>query len=163
MDVWTDRLLLHGLDRAEAGRIVGGVHESDGPWDAWDPEYPWPDEVDLLRSLAEGAEPHPVFGLYQLRLRDDGRAIGGIGFFGPPGDDGEVEIGYGLVPSVRGRRLAGEAVTAVLGLASVRGVRAVRAETEPGNVVSRRVLERAGFVLVREAVDELTFRRDLVV
>lgn len=163
MDVWTEHLLLHGLDRREATQIVAGVRAGDGPRDTWDPDYPLEDELDPLRSMVAGAEPHPVFGLYQLRAREDGRAIGGIGFFGPPDTAGEVEIGYGLVPSARRRGFAVEAVIGLLGVASPRGVRAVRAETETGNIGSRRVLERTGFALVASVDGTLHFRRDLLV
>lgn len=133
MDVWTERLLLHGLDREEAAHIVAGVREGDGPWEAWDPDYPLDDELDPLRSMVDGAEPHPVFGLYQVRSREDGRAIGGVCFFGPPDAAGEVEIGYGLVPS------------------------------ETGNTGSRRVLEGTGFIVVATVDGTLHFRRDLLV
>lgn len=66
---------------------------------------------------------------------------------------GVVEIGYGVAPARRGRGLATAAVLLVLQDLAGRGVRAVRAETSPGNPASGRVLQKAGFAVVGERVD----------
>ena len=47
--------------------------------------------------------PDPVFTMYLIRRKADGLAVGGFGFIGPPGEDGCVEFGYGLVPSALGQ------------------------------------------------------------
>jgi RimJ/RimL family protein N-acetyltransferase len=155
-DVETGRLVLHPLSPAEAGRIVGGVAE---PGDRWHAEYPFPDELVPLRALAKAADPDPVFTLYQVRERANGLAVGGIGFFGPPGPEGVVELGYGLVAAARGRGFATEALRAAVELAWRNGVALVAADTEPGNTASQRVLEKAGF---REAGrDAATVRFEL--
>jgi RimJ/RimL family protein N-acetyltransferase len=71
------------------------------------------------------------------------------GYFGPPGLDGSVEIGYSVVPDYCGQGYATELVGALtnraLGLACVRRV---VAEVHERNVASMKVLERCGFVRV---------------
>ncbi len=93
----------------------------------------------------------------------EGRAIGGVGFHGPPDSDGVVEIGYGIAEPHRGHDCATEAVIAHCGLAIERGALAVIAKTDPANIASHRVLEKAGFVADRavsdEALPELRFTR----
>ena len=115
MDVTTHRLVLHPVDRAEAQRIRD---RRPAPDDAWADDYPFDGDIDALTALLgateDGGDPRP-FGYYQLRV--DGRAVGGIGFFGPP-QDGEVEIGYGLAPSARGHAYAAEALRAMLTIAT---------------------------------------------
>ena len=133
---------LHVISPAEARRIVDRAPLPD---DRWHPEYPLADELDVLRPLAEDPAPDPVFGLMMIRDARDGLAVGGIGFFGPPDADGAVEVGYGLVAAARGRGLAGAALAQALGIAAAHGVRVVRADTDPANLPSSRVLERAGF------------------
>lgn len=133
---------LHLIDPAEAARIVAGTPLPD---DRWHPEYPLADELDVLRPLAHDPKPDPVFGLMMIRDARDGLAVGGIGFFGPPDGDGAVEVGYGLVPSARGRGLAAAALAHAVDIAFDHGVRVVRADTDPANLPSSRVLERAGF------------------
>ncbi|MFH8597360.1 MULTISPECIES: GNAT family N-acetyltransferase [Streptomyces] len=89
----------------------------------------------------------PGWGLFTITRADDGTAVGSICFHGPPDDEGEVEIGYTLCPAARGEGWATEATRLLADWASGRPeVRTVRAVTEPANVPSQRVLERAGFV-----------------
>ena len=144
MDLTTERLILHPITPAEAARIV--AREPDAG-DAWHPEYPFVDEIDVLRGLvtAEAGALDPDFGLYMIRRRVDGLAVGGIGFFGVPGPDGVAEVGYGLVGAARGSGYAAEALEAVVRLAFARGASAVIADTSDDNVASQRVLEKAGF------------------
>jgi len=141
-DVRTDRLVLHPVDRAEARRIRD---RQPAPHDAWASDYPFDGDVTALTALLDatedGRDPRP-FGYYQIRV--GGRAVGGIGFFGPPVDEA-VEIGYGLAPGARGNGYAAEALVALVRRAVELGVRTVRARTETANAASRRTLERAGF------------------
>ena len=75
----------------------------------------------------------------------DGLAVGDAGFHGPP-EDGEVEIGYALVPAARGNGLAAEATGLLVEWArSQPGVVSVAARVDPSNAPSRRLLERLGF------------------
>lgn len=142
----TPRLTLRAIDVAEGERIVA---RRPAPGDRWAPDYPFDGDVvgvmAFLANVSAGGRVRP-FGHYRITRRSDGRAVGGIGFKGPP-HDGSAEVGYGLAPSARGHGYAAEALGAILHLAARRGVSRVVADTEAGNVASRRTLERAGFRL----------------
>ncbi|CAM5704715.1 hypothetical protein STENM327S_08419 [Streptomyces tendae] len=58
----------------------------------------------LLKSYENGVH-RPVWGLLVLVRREDGRAVGGIGFHGVPDEKGRVEIGYDLAEAALGQRL----------------------------------------------------------
>ena len=89
--------------------------------------------------------------------RASGLVVGGIGFFGPP-LSGEVEIGYGIVPSRQGRGYATEALQTMIAMAWADArVRAVVAGTDPGNAASQRVLGKAGFRRI-SAADEFRYQ-----
>ncbi|MDF9811395.1 GNAT family protein [Streptomyces sp. SPB162] len=92
----------------------------------------------------------PGWGVFVIQRSEDGVAVGGIGFHGPPAD-GVAEIGYDLSVSARG---AGWATDALLLLArwtfTRPGVGKLLATTEPENIPSQRVLERAGFTRVAD-------------
>ena len=116
---------------------------------AWAEGFPLPSVRGALERIvaAEGTglELQPYFA-YVIVRRSDGLAIGDAGFHGPPTQDGEVEIGYALVPSARGSGLAGEATGLLVEWARAQcGVRSVTARVEPSNGPSRRLLERLGF------------------
>ncbi|MGW1636373.1 GNAT family N-acetyltransferase [Streptomyces lavendulae] len=163
-DLVTARLVLHPMTGDEAGRLVAGGPPRGA---RWAPGYPADGDVvaaeRFLRTLADTGDPGP-FGTYEIRRREDGAAIGGAGFHGPADAHGRVTIGYGLVPSARGRGYASEAlrallacarahgVTCVRGLACARahGVTCVRGDADHENTASHRVMTAAGMRPVGE-------------
>jgi len=105
-----------------------------------------PPVLDIARTIAAATEPLGPFLAYVIVREVDGMAVGDAGFFGPPGAEGEVEIGYAVVPAARGMGFAREAVEVLMEWAqSQPGVRAIAARVERGNVASVRLLERLGF------------------
>lgn len=105
----------------------------------------------------------PRLRLHPLTVEEgrdlDGVAIGTIGFYGPPDEEGRVTIGYGLVPGARGHGYATEAVARFVNFCrSHQDVRMMIADTEKDNTASQRVLEKAGFEFVR-ADGELRYYR----
>ncbi|MFF9865306.1 GNAT family N-acetyltransferase [Streptomyces sp. NPDC013953] len=143
-DLVTARLVLHPMTVGEAGRVVAGA---PGDGDRWAPGYPTDGDVAaagrFLSTCASTGDPRP-FGNYEIRRREDGLVIGGIGFHGPPDEEGGVTIGYGLIPSVRGRGYASEALRELLLFARARGVTWVKGDADLDNVASQRVMTAAG-------------------
>jgi RimJ/RimL family protein N-acetyltransferase len=143
-DLVTVRLVLHPMTAAESERVVRGEPDGDA---RWAPGYPTPGEVSAARRFLEACastgDPRP-FGNYEIRLREDGRAIGGMGFHGPPDENGAVSIGYGLVPSARGKGYASEALRELLRFARARGVTCVKGDTDHENTASQHVMTAAG-------------------
>lgn len=158
MDVITERLVLHALSSSEAERIVDRTPNED---DLWHEDYPLEDELDPLRSLADSLDAHPVFTLYMIQLAEDGRAIRGIGFFGAPGADGVVELGYGLVEPMRGLGLATEALLAAITIAATHGALRVKADTAVDNIASQRVLAKAGFLETSRSSQDIYYALEL--
>ena len=102
--------------------------------------------LGLARVIVAATEPPGPFFAYAVVRRADGLAIGDAGFHGPPDADGEVEIGYALVPAARGAGYAREAVALLIAWAWRQpGVGLIAARVEPGNAASARVLQRLGF------------------
>jgi RimJ/RimL family protein N-acetyltransferase len=157
MLIRTQRTTLEPISPALARRIVDR-DEREG--DAWHPEYPFEDELDPLRALAESTGGDPVFTMYLIRDQE-GLAIGGFGFFGPPDSTGSVEFGYGLVPAARGVGLATEAVAGALEFAAAHGALRAIADTDVANIASQRVLEKAGLTETRRTASKVYFERDL--
>ncbi|MER5686982.1 GNAT family N-acetyltransferase [Streptomyces sp. NPDC002205] len=146
----TTRLVLHPLTPAEAECVVEG---SPGPDALWAPDYP--NDGDragarhFLEHCTDTGNPHP-FGAYEIRLREDGHAIGGVGFHGVPDDRGQVTIGYGLIPAMRGKGYASEALRALLEFARAAGVASVKGDADVDNTASHHVMAAAGMHFVRE-------------
>ena len=82
---------------------------------------------------------------------DNGLIVGMIGFKGEPTAN-VLEVGYGVVPSARGRGVATAALSQLLDRVKQRGFD-VRAETATWNVPSQHVLQHLGFNEVRRRSD----------
>ncbi len=150
-------LVLRPLTPAVVRALVGGRRLDD-----WAADYPSDGDL-VIAGLLDRAGPaawsggDASWGHRQVVERRTGLVVGGIGFAGPP-QHGEVEVGYGIVPSRQRRGYATEAVLMMAALAwRDPEVTAVIARTESGNVASRRVLDKAGFRQVA-AGEEISFR-----
>jgi len=114
------------------------------------------DEVrPAVQQMLDGVLRDPVRYLWYTHwlivLDRPGCVAGGLCFKGPPGPDGEVEIGYGVNTERQNRGLATEAVhAACLWALAQPAVSSVVAETHKENLPSQRVLEKNGFVPFRE-------------
>lgn len=90
---------------------------------------------------------HYLFFTFWLVVqKSSGLVVAELGFKGPPGAAGEVEIGYGTMEHVRNRGFMTEAVGGLVQWASQRHeISAVLAETAMTNTGSIRVLQKNGF------------------
>ena len=133
--------MLEPLPRETAAAVVDGRPDGLRHGDGW----PHADTLDALRMVV-------LHGSEAWLILEDGVVVGDAGTHGPPDDEGDIEIGYGLAEPVRGRGFATEFVPALAQhlLARPEVRRVVAREVLADNVPSRRTLERAGFVLERE-------------
>ncbi|WP_345367477.1 GNAT family N-acetyltransferase [Actinoallomurus liliacearum] len=139
-DLTTDRLILRSWTPGEAAAVLDGARSAH-----WAQDFPAEGDHVIVGLFAE----HPAwldeYGHRQVIERDGGLVVGSIGLFWPP-SDGTLEIGYGIVPSRRGRGYAAEATRALTAFAlTAPGVHTVYANVELSNPASLRVLEKAGF------------------
>ncbi len=154
--IQTERLRLRPFDAADYEAAILGddtlaAHLGTPVAPAW-LEFP---EVLPLWLQTVRADPTLLpWTAYGYFDRATGRLVGGGGFKGRPTQAGEVEIGYGLAPEVRGRGLAVEAATALVRWAQAQpDVQLVTAHTLAENNPSTGVLQRIGFVRTAELVD----------
>jgi RimJ/RimL family protein N-acetyltransferase len=108
-----------------------------------------------LRLDQVGADPAAQAWVVRAVVVEDAGVVGHAGFHGPPDADGVVEVGYTVLPHLRGRGYAKAALAALIAeAAAVPEVRVVRACVQPGNAASLAVVRGAGFVEVGEVVDD---------
>ncbi|MBZ4017378.1 GNAT family N-acetyltransferase [Streptomyces purpurogeneiscleroticus] len=144
------RVTLRALSPAECARLAEGG-TAGLVWVDGEPPEGTVEGAGIMVQLAAAGLYRPGWGTYALTRTEDGVALGGIGFHGPPDESGTVELGYDLSPSARGAGWATDAVRLLASWAAARPeVRTLRAATEPANLPSQRVLERSGFVRAGE-------------
>ncbi len=162
------RIRLHGLQADTMRALFAGRPD----WAAAQPELhavSWPQEdrrVLGYRLVALDRDPSCAPFLMHVLLDDDGRLLGRIGCHAGPDEVGEVEIGYFVQPSERGRGIAGRIVDEFLIWLQDHGVSHLRATARPDNEASIKILKRRGFVEVGSQVDaedglELVYERPL--
>lgn len=91
---------------------------------------------------------------YAVRREEEDRPsllVGAGGYFGPPSEKGEVEIGFSMMPSSQGYGYATEMAKALVSnaFADTR-VHRIIAHTTPDNIASVRVLTKSGFRYVHQ-------------
>lgn len=131
-------------DRVEFARLLGATIPADWPPEEAADALPW-----FLERL-ERADPGDAgwYGWYGIATEGVGDApvlVGGAGSLGPP-VDGDVEIGYSLLPAYQRLGFATEMLGAILGwVRRDPRVRRITADTAINNLPSRRLLARLGF------------------
>jgi RimJ/RimL family protein N-acetyltransferase len=156
VDLSTERLILRPVTAEHVAAVMAGRRLPD-----WADDFP--DEGDrviagLLTRRGVPSGRGQDFGQRLIIERATGLVVGGVGFFGPPDDDGRTEFGYGVVPSRRGRGYATEAVRELLrfGIGDPEAVE-LFAGVELANVASVRVLEKAGLHRIETTKTEATY------
>lgn len=140
-------------DRPVAARILGA---------ALAPQWPPPDLLDALPGQAAATADRARLGVWVVVETATGMVVGDMGFLGPAGAEGTVELWFGIVPDRRRRGYAGEAVRALVDWAfGQAGITAVESGCEPGNVAAVRTLEHVGFRRTGESAGRVRWRIDL--
>ena len=137
MRVETERMYLYPLSDEEMRLVI--EKESD------------PEMKRAYTEMLEGSLLNPDrriwYAIWNMELKDEPGIIAGDFCFKGIGDDGVIEIGYGLKEEYRHHGYMTEAVKAITEWAlSQESVKQVEAETDERNAASQNVLFRSGFV-----------------
>ncbi len=154
----TSRLLLVRLDRSwmerfsqnpqETARALEAALSLSPSERAEHPSSAYLYACSEMRRLLYGENSHEEKWLcfWEIIEKETRRRIGGLLFKGPPDENRAVEIGYGIDGDFRRRGYGLEAVEEGIRWAFSQGAKTVIAKVNPGNIPSRRLLERAGMV-----------------
>ena len=122
--------------------------------EAMSPEEKKELSADWLQQVRDSNSSNLWIHGFAAVARADAAAVGRCGFKGPPGEDGVVEIAYGVAPECAGKGYATEMAQVLVTHAfSTSQVHIVRAHTLPQANASTRVLTKCGFHRVGEVVD----------
>jgi RimJ/RimL family protein N-acetyltransferase len=143
-----ERLTLQGVTPASAADLsTGGTGGFE--WIEGGPFEGTRDAAGATVKAYESGVHRPEWGMFVLVRREDGRAVGGMGFHSAPDEAGRVEIGYDLAESARGNGYATEALRALSAWALAReDVTSLFATVDRANSPSQGVMSRAGFIQV---------------
>ena len=101
------------------------------------------DAIELIKVMTNIAE-RIVWG---ITLKDTNKIIGSIGYHRIEKDHYRAEIGYMLLPEYWNTGLMTEAITKVIEYGfNEMGLHSIEANINPGNAVSRKILQKFNFV-----------------
>ncbi|MCR6097876.1 GNAT family N-acetyltransferase [Salipaludibacillus agaradhaerens] len=103
-----------------------------------------------LETLARDKEAYG-WGPWLIISKETSHIIGDIGFKGKPDDQKTVEVGYGIMPSHRGRGFATEALNMLINWAfKTNKVSEINAQCRHDNQASINVLRRVNMIKLKE-------------
>lgn len=116
-----------------------------------------------LPKIEAAANHHKIFLTFWLVVeKKTNTIVAELGFKGAPNAAGLVEIGYGTMPSQRGRGIMTEAVRAMVNWAGKRNdVSGIVAETDKHNAASIRILQKNNFTHYETRGNMFWWKREL--
>jgi RimJ/RimL family protein N-acetyltransferase len=142
-------------DKGEFSRLLGALVP-----ETWPPDN-LRDVLDYFYTLyREHPEWEGWLTWYAVRIDKDYPIVcGGVGFKGPPDEQGMVEIGYSVLPEFQGHGLATEMVAGIVRWTKQQPeVKQIEAETNIDNEGSIVVLEKNGFICAGAGSGQNTIR-----
>ena len=148
----TPRLTLLGADEVILDAAISGRNALQAALDIevpseWPPEHLDSPALEWMKRLLNKLPSETPWRMYLIVLDTHPQIlIGTCGFKGPPDTNGEVEIGYGVLPAFQRNGYATEASRALAHAAFSQGASHVAAETYPDLVASLGVMRKCGMV-----------------
>lgn len=145
-NIVTDRLILIPITLKIAEALINGDN-SEVLKLGINTNKAWPtsDTMDILPIIVETLKNSAPSGFetWMIERKDSKEIIGDIGFHGMPDENGEVEIGYGLVESERRNGFGFEAARAIMDFAIAHeAVKVIKADCLINNIPSAKILEK---------------------
>lgn len=156
--IYTDRLILAPITYEMINNLLNKEYKINENQEFRINGY-WPtdDTMDILPIFQEQLKDTKVptgFEMWVIARKDNSIIIGDIGFKGQPTQNGEVEIGYGIVKEERSKGYGFEAVRAMMGWAFKNdNVQCIKADCLISNLSSIKILEKIGMTEIMRDKD----------
>ncbi len=116
-----------------------------------------------LPNMKKAERDNYLFFTFWIVVEKGSRTIvAELGFKGTPGKKGDIEIGYGTMPAMKGKGYMTEALGGMIGWAGSRpDVQYILAETEDKNIASIRVVQKNNFHFLHRKGKMLWWRAEV--
>jgi ribosomal-protein-alanine N-acetyltransferase len=160
IELITDRTILFPINMDMINAISNGTLNQFSEFyhnDEW-PENDLKEAFPVFKELLS-KNGNDGFNMWLIIEKKNNLIIGSAGYIGKSDNKGIVEIGFGIVPSRRGKGFCNEAVNALLkwGL-SHDEVNTIIARCDKSNMASRKAIIKLGFEYLNEKDDLLTWK-----
>lgn len=150
----TNRLTVMPMTYSMVSAILSGnLSELEKIGVHLDEKWPLQDTYDILNFVKEQMDKNDNisgFDVWMVVKNEDMTVIGDAGFKGEPNEEGEVEIGFGLIEEEHRKGYGYEVASALIKWASQQEqVKVIKADCLIGNMGSMKILEKCGMCEVR--------------
>jgi RimJ/RimL family protein N-acetyltransferase len=160
MELITDRTILFPIDIEMMNAISNGTlnqcskYHHNEEWPENDLKEALPVFIEILKKNGTDG-----FNMWFIIEKKSNLIIGSAGYIGKPDSEGNIEIGFGIIPGKRAQGFCYESVKALLewGL-SHNEVNAVIAQCEQSNMASIKTIQKLGFEYLHENANLLTWK-----
>lgn len=160
MKLITDRTILIPIGIETINAISNGTlnqfseYHHNNEWPENDLREAFPIFKQLLMNNGNDG-----FNLWLIVEKENNLIIGSAGYIGTPDNDGNVEIGFGIIPSRRRNGFCNESVKGLLewGLNHDK-VNGIIARCDKSNIASKKTITKLGFEYLNEEDDLLTWK-----
>jgi len=151
MEIITERLKIIPVDlefieaaiRNDSGKIRSLGYKATDEW-------PEPDLMEALPEFRNLIINNGVngFGLWVILEKITHEIVGSIGFLGMPDGNGNVEIGFGIIPSKRKLGYCLESCAEMVKWAfKQKNINCIKSQCQESNSASRSILAKTGFII----------------
>lgn len=118
--------------------------------------------MKIRKMEAADSSEHAWYTYWLIVIKEDNFGAGLAGFKGVPGDQGQVEVGYGIDLVCRNQGYMTEAVKALIEWAfqDTRCKAVIAPDTKKGNAASNSVLKKVGMRVYNETEESFDWRVD---
>jgi len=160
MKLITDRTILLPIDTEIIHAISNGTSNRFPEYyynEEW-PENDLKEAFPVFEKLLE-ENGNDGFNLWLIIEKETNLIIGSAGYIGKPDQEGNIETGFGIIPSRREKGFCNESVKALLewGL-NQEEVNGIIARCDKSNMASKKTIIKLGFTYLGEKDDLLTWR-----
>lgn len=166
-NIITDRLVIIPMTYSIVCSLLNGDNKEleklgvnlNGKW-------PLQDTLDILNFLKDGMKKNDEvdgFGVWMIVKKDDMTVIGDAGFKGKPDENGEIEIGFGLIEEEWRKGYGCEAASSLIKWASENDlVKAVIAECLIDNIASIKTLKKCSMCEVKRDNELIYWKKSVI-
>ena len=148
-NISTDRLFIIPMSYAIVHSVLKGENkELDKLGIKTNGKWPLADTIDILNFIKDDMEKSDEpsgFDVWMVVKKGDMTVIGDAGFRGKPDENGEIEIGFGLIKEEQRKGYGYELASGLLSWAfSQKGVKTIKADCLKDNNASINLLQKCG-------------------
>ncbi len=148
-NIVTDRLIIIPMTYSMVCTVLSGNNEEyeklgvnfNGKW-------PLQDTFDILHFIKDKMNKNDYidgFDVWMVVKKEDMTVIGDAGFKGEPNENGEIEIGFGLIEEEQQKGYGYEVASSLIEWASQKNIiKAIKADCLIDNIASIKLLKKCG-------------------